>query len=126
MRKIPGEGVVEEAILKVFRENREVDSQKALRALVLERLRKNDEEYTLSEDRVRKLAARLGFRVLVLKRASRRKARRCYVCGGELKVLKARDLYGAEVVVGRKCTLCGFRMDRDNLVPRRYIFRRFA
>ncbi|MEK9145266.1 MAG: hypothetical protein AAB339_06635, partial [Elusimicrobiota bacterium] len=48
------------------------------------------------------------------------------VCGGELKVLKARDLYGAEVVVGRKCTHCGFRMDRDNLVPRRYIFRRFA
>ena len=117
---------MEEAILKVFRENREVGSQRSLRALVLEHLRKKDEGYTLSEDRVRRLAARLGFRVLVLKRASRRKARRCYVCGGELKAVKARDLYGAEVVVGRKCTLCGFRMDRDNLVPRRYIFRRFA
>lgn len=117
---------MEEAILTIFRESAEVRSQRALRALVLERLRKKDKDYTLSEDRVRRLAARLGFRVLVLKRASRRKARRCYVCGGELKVVKTRDLYGAEVVVGKKCPLCGFRMDRDNLVPRQYIFRRFA
>lgn len=125
MMKIPEEGAVEEAILKVFRENTEVRSQRALRTLVLERLRKRDGKYALSEDRVRKLAAKLGFRIFVLKRTSRRRAKRCYVCGGELEVIKTKNLDGQVVAIGKKCRLCGFRIDRENLVPRRYVFRRF-
>ncbi|MDI6655262.1 MAG: hypothetical protein QME59_05185, partial [Candidatus Hydrothermarchaeota archaeon] len=77
----------------------------------------------LSGDRVRKIASKLPrVKIFVEKKKGKREAKKCFVCGSEFEVLKIKDLYGNETAAGKKCMVCGFKMDRKNLMPRRYVF----
>ncbi|MEE8168113.1 MAG: hypothetical protein V3T58_04505 [Candidatus Hydrothermarchaeales archaeon] len=125
MYKIPKRELVESAIREVLREHSEISSQNLFHSLVQGMVRREDKEYRVSPDRVRQLAAVMdGVKVHAEKRRTSREAKRCYVCGGELAAVKTRDLFGNEALAGKRCSTCGFEMERENLVPKRYFFLR--
>lgn len=107
----------------VLDRNREVGSQSLFHRLVLEELKKESPYYVVSPERLRRISAKLaGVKIFVEKRRSEREAKRCFLCGGELEVMMAQDILGDETAVGKRCKTCGFKMDKKNLLPRRYIF----
>jgi len=123
MYRIPDEEEVKNAILKVMDKHKEVNSQEIFLKHVLKELKKTDEEYVASSDRVKKLAAGLKeIGVHVDKKRSKREAKKCFVCGGKFGSIKAKDLLGKETLLGRRCKTCGFELDKKKLSPRRYIF----
>lgn len=123
MYKILTDEEIADAIRDVLKRHREVESQRLLHELVLQKLKEENQYCILTGNRVRKIAAKSkGVKILVEKRRSSKKAKNCYVCGGELEVIKARDLYGGECSAGKKCKNCGFKIDKENLMPKRYIF----
>lgn len=124
MHSLPSDEEVEKAIEKVLQQQKEVHSQKLLHSLVLKELREANQYYKISEERVRKLAANTGVRIFVEKRKAEKESRRCYVCGGELEVVRGRDLYGSASAVAKRCAKCGFEIERGKLGPSRYVFYR--
>jgi len=81
-----------------------------------------DEAYTISMERTRVLAARSGFvKIGVKKRYEKRTGERCPVCRSALRDVRNRSLTGGEVVVGHRCTLCGYR-SKKNQGPLQYSF----
>jgi hypothetical protein len=124
MYKIPKNEEIAEAIRRVLKKNKEVNSQALFHELVLKELKRESPYYTASSERIRKTAALGGVRIFVEKRKSSKEAKTCFVCGGELQTLKVKNLLGEEASAGKKCKVCGFRMDKSQLVPRRYTFYR--
>ncbi len=123
MYRVPGEEVVKEAVSKVLQERKEVRSQVLFHELVLRELREIDERYAISGERLRRIVVGMqGAKILVEKMRSKREAKRCYVCGGELLPTKTKNLLGDEVLLGKRCKRCGFHTERENFVPRRYVF----
>ncbi len=122
MYKIPKDEEVVEAIRRVLKKSREVKSQALFHDLVLKELKMKSPYYTASSERVKKTAALNGVKIFVEKRKSSKEAKSCFVCGGELKNLRIKNLLGEEVLAGKKCTVCGFKMERGHLIPSRYSF----
>lgn len=122
MYKIPKDEEVVEAIYRVLKKHREIKSQSLFHELVLKELKKKSPYYKASPERIKKAAALGGVKIFIEKRKSSKEAKICFVCGGELETLRVKNLLGEEVSAGKKCNVCGFKMDKSNLAPRRYIF----
>ncbi len=122
MYKIPKNEEIADAIRRVLKRNKEVNSQVLFHKLVLKELKRKSPYYTASSERIKKTAALEGVKIFVEKRKSPKEAKTCFICGGALETLKTKNLLGEEVSTGKKCKVCGFKMDRENLVPRRYTF----
>lgn len=123
MYKIPRKDEVGQAVLEVLGDYREVASQAMLHSLVLEKLRKENQFFKISPERVRKIATELDdVRVFVEKRKSPREAKRCFICGEEMNWVEGKNLLGSSAKTGKMCPKCGFRIDRPGLEPRRYVF----
>ncbi len=123
MYKIPKDDLIARTIKEILDGHKEVGSQEALHRMVAALLNRADAAYKVSPERLRRIAAGLEDVVIrVEKMRAARRAKACYVCGGEMKLMKARDLFGRETVAGRKCSRCGFELERNGLAPRRYIF----
>ncbi len=121
--RLPSSEEVVVAIYKVLREHGTVDTQHRLRQAVLRELQAWDSDYTVSEERVRTLAARANFaHVTVHSREGHTQARRCPVCGGDLKRVKNLSLWGDEVTVGYSCETCSYKGGVKQRVPTRYVF----
>jgi hypothetical protein len=111
------------AAREVLKRRGEVDSLAEMHSLVLDRLRKESAEYRLSKARLLKvLALSPGVRIKVEKRKTKRNPRLCHLCGSEMDDLYGRDLFGNRVKLGKRCGRCGYRIERGNLEPRRYMF----
>ncbi|MEE9474101.1 MAG: hypothetical protein V3V36_00350 [Candidatus Hydrothermarchaeaceae archaeon] len=122
MYKIPKNEEIADAIRRVLKRNKEVNSQVLFHKLVLKELKRKSPYYTASSERIKKTAALEGVKIFVEKRKSSKEAKTCFICGGALETLRVKNLLGEEASAGKKCKVCGFRMDRGNLVPRRYTF----
>jgi DNA-directed RNA polymerase subunit RPC12/RpoP len=123
MYKIPEKAEVGKAVLEVLEDYREVASQAMLHSLVLERLRKENQFFKISPVRVRKIAVELdGVKLFVEKRKSPREAKKCFICGEEMMWVRGRSLMGGSTRTGKKCPRCGFRIDKPELEPRKYVF----
>ncbi|MFO8133752.1 MAG: hypothetical protein R6U10_07495 [Thermoplasmatota archaeon] len=121
--RLPSSEEVVVAIYKALHKHGTIDTQHRLRREVLQELRAWDNDYTVSEERVRELAARATFaRVDVYTREGDGEARRCPVCGGDLQRVKNRSLWGKEVTVGYTCETCSYRGGVRQRVPTRYVF----
>lgn len=120
---LPSSEEVVVAIYKVLREHGTIDTQHTLRQGVLRELQAWDSSYTVSEERVRTLAARANFtRVDIHSREGTTRARRCPVCGGDLQRVKNLSLWGDEVTVGYTCNTCSYKGGVKQRVPTRYVF----
>ncbi len=121
--RLPERGRILSAAREVLKRHGEVSSLSEMHFLVLNRLKKENPKYRLSKSRLLKLIAlshRIG--VKVEKRRTDREPEHCPLCGGELKDLPGINLFGERIKLGKKCSGCGYRIERPNLEPRRYRF----
>jgi len=121
--RIPEEKEVVEKALDVLEDRKEVRSLYEFHGLVLMRLKNVSRSYRLSPRRLLKLAAiSKEIKIKVKKRHSNKKSKLCPLCGSELIYLRRRNLLGELIMKGRKCSVCNYSVERENLVPGRYIF----
>ena len=121
--RIPEEKEVVEKALDVLEDRKEVRSLYEFHDLVLRRLKKVSRSYRLSPRRLLRIAAiSREIKIKVEKRHSDKKSKLCPLCGSEMIYLRRRNLAGELIMKGRKCSVCGYSVERENLVPGRYIF----
>jgi len=112
------------ALYKALTRHGTIDSQRQLRDAVLAELQKWDGQYTVSPQRVRQAAIRAGFVDMEIRsREGQEPATSCPVCGGKLRGVRNRSLWGEKVTIGYMCSTCGYKSGVNRQVPTRYIFR---
>ena len=124
-RKIPSKEKVQELIKEVVKRRLRVDSQYELALLVLRKLKKEDKEYTLSPSRAKRIALtipEIEVRAKTKKSSLLKKIEECPVCKSEIKPVKIKNLLGKKIVVGYKCSKCGYESSLEAFMPMEYIF----
>ncbi|MCL1984006.1 MAG: hypothetical protein FWG58_01245 [Methanomassiliicoccaceae archaeon] len=125
MHRIPSDDRLEDAIRAVMKRNRQILSQNAMRELVLTELRKEDENYRVSGERIRKVAVdrdilRIEIEYNVYDEISAPEI--CPVCGFPMDVINNSTLDGRDTDIGRKCTKCTYQIGLRKKTPGRYTF----
>jgi len=121
----PSDTEVLEAIKDALHRHGVVSSQRKMTELVLKELRRHDSDYSVSEERVRRLAIQNDLATIEIHgRDSRQKTRAgaCPVCGGKTKRIRNLTVYGGTVTMGYKCTTCGYWTGLRQRVPTLYVF----
>ena len=121
----PSDTEILEAIKDALQRRGVVNSQRKMTELVLKELKRHDSDYSVSEERVRRLAIENGLaKVEIRARETRRKtlAGDCPVCGGKTAKIRNEDVYGGTVTVGYKCKTCGYWTGLKQRVPTLYVF----
>jgi DNA-directed RNA polymerase subunit RPC12/RpoP len=123
--KVPRADVLAEAIRCVLNEQNTVISQNLLAELVNACLKRDDPDYTASEERIRRVTLiRKLARVQIVTREADERSRhaRCPVCGAKTKRIQNETVFGGTVTLGYKCRSCGYWTGLRRRVPTRYIF----
>ena len=124
-RKIPTKEKVVEEIKQVLNRRLKVESQEELARLVLKRLIKEDKNYTLSPTRVKRIALTIPeveVKAKTKKTVKLQKITSCPVCESKIEPLKVKNLLNKEIVIGYRCTDCGYESDLEAFMPMKYIF----
>jgi len=121
----PSDTEVVEAIKDALQRHGVVSSQRKMTELVLKELRRHDSDYSVSEERVRRLAIDNGLANLEIRAresAQKTSARDCPVCGGKTDRIRNETVYGGTVTMGYRCRKCGYWTGLKQRVPTLYIF----
>ncbi|MEM5811426.1 MAG: hypothetical protein QXG91_01660 [Candidatus Aenigmatarchaeota archaeon] len=124
-RKRPKEEKVMEIIKRIVSSRLMVDSLEKLYFFVLEELKKEDKEYSISPQRIKKIVMKMdeiNIKVKTRESASIRKINECPVCKSSLEEIKTKNLANKDVVIGYKCSKCGYISDLKSFAPMRYVF----
>ena len=124
-RKIPKKQKVLATIKKVLKRHLKVESQERLAELVLRELRKEDKNYTLTPTRVKRIALEIPeieVKAKTKKSINLQKIEKCPICESEIVERKIKNLVGKEIIVGYKCTKCGYESDLEAFMPMKYEF----
>jgi len=123
--KIPSTEEVEGAIATVLGREHKLPSERRFLSLVRRELKRHDKDYTISHERLRRIAIRSGqVKVTIHTRKSegRRPMAKCPVCGTRLRAVKNETVFGGTVTLGYECPGCGYTTGMVRKVPQRYIF----
>jgi hypothetical protein len=121
----PSDTEILEAIKDALQRHGVINSQRKMAELVLKELKRHDSDYSVSEERVRRLAIENGLaKVEIHARETGKKtlARDCPVCGSKTTKIKNETVYGGTVTVGYKCRSCGYWTGLKQRVPTLYVF----
>ena len=124
-RRIPKKQKVLTAIKKVLKRHLKVESQDRLAELVLRELRKEDKNYTITPTRVKRIALEIPeieVKAKTKKSINLQKIEKCPICESEIVERKIKNLVGKEIIVGYKCTKCGYESDLEAFMPMKYEF----
>jgi len=123
---IPSDEEIRDALKIVMKRMKGVGSLRKLRKLVLRELRIKNDEYTVSSQRLRKIAVKSPFINTTIKARKDDKIDslkgRCPVCGSKLNMTKNETLFGGTVTLGYKCKECPYWTSMKRRVPIRYGF----
>lgn len=124
-RKIAEEGKVADGIKQIVSTRFKVESQEELARLVLKRLWKEDKRYSLSPIRTKRIA--LTIPELEVKAKTKKTLRlpkidRCPVCESDIEPVRIKNLLNREIVIGYRCTVCGYESDLEAFMPMKYSF----
>ena len=123
--RIPSDTEIVEAIKDALERHGIINSQRKLTELVLRELHRHDSDYTVSEQRMRRLAITNNLATIDIHcRDGQKKtsAGACPVCGGKTERLRNLTVYGGTVTMGYKCRTCGYWTGLKQRVPILYIF----
>jgi DNA-directed RNA polymerase subunit RPC12/RpoP len=123
--RIPSDTEVVEAIKDALQRHGIINSQRKLAELVLRELRRHDSDYTVSEERIRRLAIENSLaKIDIHCRDTPKKtsAKACPVCGGRTDRIRNLTVYGGTVTMGYKCRTCGYWTGLKQRVPVLYVF----
>ncbi|MEM5853089.1 MAG: hypothetical protein QXG39_00425 [Candidatus Aenigmatarchaeota archaeon] len=124
-RRIAEESKVIEAIRDVLRKRLKVESQEELAELVLRKLKKENKDYTLSPIRVKRIALKIPeveVKAKTKKTLKLPKIEKCPICESGIEPVKVKNLMNKEIIIGYKCTSCGYQSDLEAFMPMKYIF----
>lgn len=123
---IPDDDEIEDALKYVMRRMKGINSLTKLRKLVLKQLKNVDGDYTVSSERLRKIAVTSPFiKTTIYTRKGKKKKKlsgKCPVCGGKLELTKNETIFGGTVTLGYKCTECPYWTTIRRRIPIRYSF----
>lgn len=124
-RKIPKKDRIIEEIKKVISARLKVESQEELCNLVLRRIKKEDKNFTISPQRVKKLALtipEIEIKAKTKKMPKITKIDKCPICESMIVPLKGKNLLNKEILIGYKCVNCAYSSDLEAFMPMKYIF----
>lgn len=124
-RKIPSKEKIIEEILNAVKRSLKIESQEELCEIVLRILKRQDKNYSLSPQRVKRLALTIpGIEVKAETKKSVRlkKIDNCPVCKSMIAELKGRNLLNQEMIIGFKCVNCAYQSDLEAFMPMKYSF----
>jgi len=124
-RKIPEKGLVSEMIKKVVKGYKIIESQEELASLVQNELKKIDPKYTITPTRAKRIALEIKeieVKAKTKKSVGMKKIEKCPICEADVEERKIKNLLNKEIVVGYKCTKCGYESDLEAFLPMKYIF----
>lgn len=123
--KIPPEDFVKVIIFQVLIKKGIIHTQEELADVVEKELKKLNSEYSISPERVRRIALDMKELDVTVKtkKGGVNKPKKCPACGSGLKFLYARNLLGKNVIVGFKCKKCKYQGDVDVFAPMKYEFK---
>jgi uncharacterized protein with PIN domain len=122
---IPSDEEILGAVKNVFQKYHTVQSQHKLKKLVEKELQTKKKQLHVSEPRLRTLVLNSGFvQVEIHTRDGDpdKLLNRCPVCGGSLKRVKNKTIYGGEVTLEFRCALCGYWTGKKKKIPILYVF----
>jgi hypothetical protein len=122
---IPSTEQIKNALNKVLKEFRTVQSQNKLRKLIIKKLNTKKEKYGLTGGRLRNIAIHSDFVKLEIHSREgdpRKIMTRCPVCGNNLKRVKNLTIWGGEVTIEFSCNKCGYWTGKKKRIPTRYVF----
>ena len=122
---IPSDKEILGAVEKIFQKYHTVPSQHKLKKLVEKELQTKKKQLHVSEPRLRKLVLNSGLvHVEIHTRDGDpdKLLHRCPVCGGSLERVKNQTIYGGEVTLEFRCTLCGYWTGKKKKIPTLYVF----
>jgi len=123
--KLPAEEEVVEAVRRTLTRHAVINSQRRLTELVRKELKSIDPDYSVTEERVRKLALGSGIcKVDIIARDSdeRTASNACPVCQKKMKRIRNLTVYGGSVNLGYRCSRCGYWTGLKVRRPTRYVF----
>ncbi len=123
---IPDDDEIEDALRYVMRRMKGINSLNKLRKLVIKQLKNVDKDYTVSSERLRKIAVKAPFiKTTIYTRKGKKKKKlsgKCPVCSGKLEITKNETIFGGTVTLGYKCTECPYWTTIRRRIPIRYSF----
>ena len=124
-RKIPPKKIVVEAIKRVLILRKIVESQEELASLVQGELKRIDKEYVVGPTRVKRIALEIPeieIKAKTKKSIVLQRIDKCPICDSEIEEKRIKNLVGKEIVIGYKCSKCGYESDLEAFLPMKYIF----
>jgi hypothetical protein len=125
MYHIPSDKEILGAVKKVFQKYHMVSSQYKLKKLVEKELQTKKQQFHVSGPRLRTLVLNSGFVYAEIHTRDGNPDKilhRCPVCRGSLRRVKNQTIYGGEVTLEFRCTLCGYWTGKKKKIPTLYIF----
>ena len=123
---IPDDDEIKDALRYVMRRMKGINSLSKLRKLILKQLKNVDGDYTVSSERLRKIAVTSPFiKTTIYTRKGKKKKKlsgKCPVCSGKLERTKNETIFGGTVTLGYKCTECPYWTTIRRRIPIRYSF----
>lgn len=127
MYRIPKDERLIDAIFTVMYRNHQIRSQSELARLVRKELEKDEEDYRVSDERVRMLAIRRGLAAVHIDLHDTDDAQLpeiCPVCRSAMNPVRNMTIYGESVEMGRRCVTCPYSVGTRRRIPGRYTFSR--
>ncbi|MCD6367851.1 MAG: hypothetical protein J7L45_02070 [Candidatus Aenigmarchaeota archaeon] len=123
--KIPKEDLVKRIIYQTLKKRGIVHTQEELANLVKDELKKINKNFTITPNRVRRIAIHVdGVEITVkTKKSNLGEPKRCPVCGNKLTPVYGKNLLGEKIVLGFKCNVCNYRGDEKFFAPMKYEFK---
>lgn len=123
--RIPSEDLLAEVIREVLTRRPMVVSQRKLTQMVLKELKTYDEQYTATEERIRKVAIDSGSaKIEIHCREGEERSRysKCPVCTSKMRRIRNETIFGGTVTLGYKCNKCPYWTGLKRRIPIRYVF----
>ena len=123
--RIPSDKQVMKLLQKVLKKTPTIHSQTQLKQLIMEELKKKNETYKISQQRLRKLAIKNPHVTLEIHSREgdpKKLLKGCPVCDHRLKQVKNLTIWGGVVTIEFQCPHCGYWTGKKKRIPTRYVF----
>ena len=124
-RKISSNEKIIEQIMNVVKSRVAIGSQEVLSQMVMKKLKKDDKLYSVSPQRVKRLAMTIPsvhVKIKTKKMPKIDKIEKCPVCESKILPLEGTNLSDKKILIGYKCVNCSYSSDLEHFMPMKYSF----
>jgi hypothetical protein len=122
---LPSDDQIKDALERILKKFRTVQSQNKLRSLVTQELNKKKKKFGITGNRIRNIAINSDFVKLEIHSREgdpKKLMIKCPVCKSILKRVKNLTIWGGEVTIEFRCNKCSYWTGKKKRMPTRYVF----